>query len=100
MSVFSYILTAYNVSLIVSYMSTVSVTSARVTDTAQQCTLSLMDTGECASLWIGDLDSYMDEHFIAGLFAHTGEVVNVKLIRDKTTGAPSGYGFIDFVRFP
>lgn len=53
--------------------------------------------GEAAnSLWMGDIDGWMDENFIYSLFAHTGEVVNVKLIRDKQTGVPSNYAFIYF----
>eukprot|EP00276_Gloeochaete_wittrockiana_P007558 CAMPEP_0184646120 /NCGR_PEP_ID=MMETSP0308-20130426/2759_1 /TAXON_ID=38269 /ORGANISM="Gloeochaete witrockiana, Strain SAG 46.84" /LENGTH=212 /DNA_ID=CAMNT_0027075819 /DNA_START=45 /DNA_END=680 /DNA_ORIENTATION=+ len=54
------------------------------------------DGREIKTLWIGELEPYMDENFVTQLFAHTGEVTNVKIIRDKGTGYPQGYGFIDF----
>lgn len=30
------------------------------------------------------------------LFVHTGELTNVKLIKDKASGLPQGYGFVYF----
>lgn len=49
------------------------------------------------SLWMGDLDTYMDEAFITSAFAAMGEaVVSVKMIKNRTTGSPAGYCFIDF----
>ena len=48
------------------------------------------------TLWIGDLDGYMDETFVYSLFAHTNEVAQIKVIRDKGTGLGSGYGFVEF----
>lgn len=49
------------------------------------------------SLYIGDLQDWMDENYIFGLMAPSGEVVNVKIIRNKLTGASEGYGFIECV---
>ncbi|XP_075523119.1 polyadenylate-binding protein RBP45-like isoform X1 [Primulina tabacum] len=49
------------------------------------------------SLWIGDLQYWMDEQFIYSCFASTGEVASVKVIRNKQTGQSEGYGFIEFV---
>ncbi|XP_008806741.2 polyadenylate-binding protein RBP45 [Phoenix dactylifera] len=51
---------------------------------------------EIRTLWMGDLQYWMDESYVHGCFAHTGEVVSVKLIRDKLTGQLQGYGFIEF----
>jgi RNA recognition motif-containing protein len=51
---------------------------------------------EVRSLWIGDLQFWMDENFLWGCFAPAGEVIAVKLIRNKQTGQPEGYGFIEF----
>uniref|UniRef100_A0A7N0VA58 RRM domain-containing protein n=1 Tax=Kalanchoe fedtschenkoi TaxID=63787 RepID=A0A7N0VA58_KALFE len=51
---------------------------------------------EIRSLWIGDLLFWMDENYLASCFAHTGEVVSTKVIRNKQTGQPEGYGFIEF----
>jgi hypothetical protein len=41
---------------------------------------------EKTSLWMGDLDPWMDEPFIRGIWAQLGENVAVKMIRDKFTG--------------
>lgn len=38
----------------------------------------------------------MDETYITNCFYHTGEVASVKVIRNKQTGQPEGYGFIEF----
>ncbi|KAK4796851.1 hypothetical protein SAY86_029177 [Trapa natans] len=53
-------------------------------------------TDEIKSLWIGDLQPHMDENYLASCFAHTGEVLSAKVIRNKQTGLPEGYGFIEF----
>jgi len=46
---------------------------------------------------MGDLDTYMDETFISSAFAAMGEaVVSVKMIKNRTTGSPAGYCFVDF----
>ncbi|KAG0494573.1 hypothetical protein HPP92_005567 [Vanilla planifolia] len=51
---------------------------------------------EVRTLWIGDLQYWMEESYIHNCFAHTGEVVSVKLIRNKQTGQFEGYGFVEF----
>ncbi|OAY24716.1 polyadenylate-binding protein RBP45B isoform X2 [Manihot esculenta] len=51
---------------------------------------------EIRTLWIGDLQYWMDENYLHSCFAHTGEVVSVKVIRNKQTGQVEGYGFIEF----
>ncbi|XP_074636547.1 uncharacterized protein LOC141894705 isoform X2 [Acropora palmata] len=54
-------------------------------------------TSKMTSLWMGDLDTYMDETFISSAFAAMGEaVVSVKMIKNRTTGSPAGYCFVDF----
>ncbi|XP_047330269.1 polyadenylate-binding protein RBP45-like isoform X2 [Impatiens glandulifera] len=53
-------------------------------------------TDEVKSLWIGDLQYWMDESYIWGCFMHTGEITNVKVIRNRQTTQPEGYGFIEF----
>ncbi|XP_059430539.1 polyadenylate-binding protein RBP47B' isoform X2 [Corylus avellana] len=52
---------------------------------------------EVRTLWIGDLQYWVEESYLHGCFAHTGEVVSIKIIRNKITGQPEGYGFIEFV---
>ncbi|XP_044919995.1 tRNA selenocysteine 1-associated protein 1 isoform X3 [Mustela nigripes] len=43
--------------------------------------------GMAASLWMGDLEPYMDENFISRAFATMGEtVMSVKIIRNRLTG--------------
>ncbi|XP_041069636.1 tRNA selenocysteine 1-associated protein 1-like isoform X3 [Carcharodon carcharias] len=49
------------------------------------------------SLWMGDLENYMDENFISRAFATMGEtVISVKIIRNRVTGTPAGYCFVEF----
>ncbi|XP_010546929.1 PREDICTED: polyadenylate-binding protein RBP45B [Tarenaya hassleriana] len=52
---------------------------------------------EIRTLWIGDLQYWMDENFLFNCFAHTGEVSSVKVIRNKQTQQIEGYGFLEFV---
>ncbi|CAN2388057.1 tRNA selenocysteine 1 associated protein 1 [Pristimantis euphronides] len=50
-----------------------------------------------ASLWMGDVDESMNEDFISQAFKTMGEpVLSVKIIRNRFTGALSGYCFIEF----
>jgi hypothetical protein len=52
---------------------------------------------ECKSLWIGNIQPEWDEPFLAQVFASgPAQPSLIKLIRDKTTGLPAGYGFIEF----
>nr|VDC83552.1 unnamed protein product [Brassica rapa] len=53
--------------------------------------------GEIKSLWIGDLQPWMDEGYLMSIFSITGEVQQAKVIRNKLTGLTEGYGFIEFV---
>ncbi|KAL4319997.1 hypothetical protein GQ457_18G004300 [Hibiscus cannabinus] len=52
---------------------------------------------EVRTLWIGDLQSWVDESYLNSCFAHTGELVSIKIIHNKITGQPEGYGFVEFV---
>jgi hypothetical protein len=47
------------------------------------------------TLWMGDLDPWMDENFIKQVWYGMGEQVNVKLIRDKFTGCVHSIMLID-----
>ncbi|KAG5414090.1 hypothetical protein IGI04_001657 [Brassica rapa subsp. trilocularis] len=54
--------------------------------------------GEIRSLWIGDLQPWMDENYLKNIFSTlTGEVQQAKVIRNKQSGYSEGYGFIEFV---
>ncbi|KAJ3123845.1 hypothetical protein HK098_001590 [Nowakowskiella sp. JEL0407] len=48
------------------------------------------------TLWMGDLDPWMEENWIKQLWYSLGESVNVKMIRDKFTGGNAGYCFVEF----
>ncbi|XXG52893.1 hypothetical protein AAC387_Pa03g1092 [Persea americana] len=52
---------------------------------------------EIRTLWIGDLQYWVDETYLQSCFSHTGEVLSIKIIRNKITGQPEGYGFVEFV---
>ncbi|KAM3202482.1 polyadenylate-binding protein RBP47B' isoform X1 [Capsicum annuum] len=51
---------------------------------------------EVRTLWIGDLPYWADESYLHTWFAHTAEVLSIKVIRNKITGQPEGYGFVEF----
>ncbi|XP_078429753.1 polyadenylate-binding protein RBP47-like [Wolffia australiana] len=51
---------------------------------------------ENRTLWVGDLQFWMDENYLQLCFGHTGEVALVKVIRNKQTGHSEGYGFVEF----
>ncbi|XP_062187083.1 RNA-binding protein L-like [Phragmites australis] len=49
------------------------------------------------SVWIGDLQYWMDESYIYSAFAPMAQqIASVKRIRNKQSGHPEGYGFIEF----
>jgi len=54
--------------------------------------------GRVGALWIGGLESYMDEEFLQTAVNMMGEagVVSIKVMTNKFTGQPAGYGFINF----
>lgn len=48
------------------------------------------------TLWMGELEPWMDENFIKGVFRTcSDQAVNVKVIRDKNSGS-AGYCFVEF----
>ena len=51
---------------------------------------------ETKSLWMGEIEPWMEESSISGLYSNIASVVSVKIIKDKMTGLPSGYGFVEF----
>lgn len=54
------------------------------------------ETPQSRTLWVGDIDGFTDEAYLLGLFAHIGDIVQVKVIRDKLNGMAAGYGFVEF----
>ncbi|XP_037271284.2 tRNA selenocysteine 1-associated protein 1 [Rhipicephalus microplus] len=50
------------------------------------------------TLWIGDIEPYMDDAFLKQAFAVMGETcLSTKIITNKLTGLPLGYGFLEFI---
>lgn len=50
------------------------------------------------SIWVGDLDAYMDENFLRQAIAASGwanDITRIKVVRDHYTGMHAGYGFLD-----
>lgn len=48
------------------------------------------------TLWMGDLEPYMDANFIGESFARMGEEVGtVKIVYDKYSGRAAGYCFVE-----
>jgi len=48
------------------------------------------------TLWMGELEPWVDENFVRSVWYNLGEQVNVKMIRDKFSGSNAGYCFVDF----
>lgn len=48
------------------------------------------------TLWMGELEPWIDENFVRSVWYGLGEQVNVKMIRDKFSGSNAGYCFVDF----
>lgn len=47
------------------------------------------------TLYVGNLPHDLSEDDIRAIFADFGEVGSVKLVRDRMTGRPRGFGFIE-----
>lgn len=54
------------------------------------------DPSRPTTLWVGDIEKWMDENYLAQLFGKTGLVLQAKIIRDRQTNIPVGYGFVQF----
>ncbi|XP_010461546.1 PREDICTED: polyadenylate-binding protein RBP47C-like [Camelina sativa] len=52
--------------------------------------------GENKTIWVGDLHHWMDEPYLNSSFGSAGEIVSVKVIRNKHNGYSEGYGFVEF----
>jgi len=49
-----------------------------------------------STLWVGDLDDWMNEQWMWHTFSYGMTVLDAKVIRNKQTGQSSGYGFVTF----
>jgi len=57
---------------------------------------SMSSEDEKRTLWVGDIEQWMDENYLAAMFSQTAQVTEVKMLRDKATGLPHGYAFVQF----
>jgi len=49
------------------------------------------------TLWVGDMDEWMNEPWLHGTFSMGGHTVtDVKVIRQRPSGQHAGYGFVEF----
>lgn len=48
------------------------------------------------TLWMGELEPWVDEQFVRNTWYTMGYPVNIKMIRDKFSGSNAGYCFVDF----
>ena len=48
------------------------------------------------TLWVGDLEKWMDESHLFSYFQHTGHCTQVKVLRDKNSNQSIGSGFAEF----
>ncbi|CDW74987.1 splicing factor 3b subunit 4-like [Stylonychia lemnae] len=56
----------------------------------------LFERNQEATLYVGNLDSKVNEELIWELFLQCGAIVNVHIPRDKVTNEHQGYGFVEF----
>ena len=50
---------------------------------------------EITTLYVGNLPQHSSEEEVRSIFANFGEVHSVKIVRDRITGRPRGFGFIE-----
>lgn len=46
------------------------------------------------TLYVGNLAGSVTEHELRNLFSRVGEVTNIRLMRDRTSGESKEYGFL------
>lgn len=56
----------------------------------------IQNTKRLNTLWVGDIENWMDENSLKQLFEKSAKVLSVKIIRDRVTNLPLGYGFVEF----
>jgi len=53
-------------------------------------------SGGSRTLWVGDMDEWMNEHWLQATFSLGVTVTDVKVIRQRPSGQHAGYGFVEF----
>lgn len=54
------------------------------------------DPNKPTNLFVGNLQPWMDESYLQQVFSKFGEIKSTKIVRDRVTQQPMGYGFVDF----
>ncbi|KHJ82465.1 hypothetical protein OESDEN_17841 [Oesophagostomum dentatum] len=49
------------------------------------------------SVFVGNISYEVPEETIKQIFSKVGHVVHIKMVHDRETGKPKGYGFIEFL---
>lgn len=62
-----------------------------------QAKYPMATTEDSKTLYMGDVQPNWDDNFVRSLFARFSGLSDIKLIRDKISGANLGYGFIEFI---
>ncbi|VDO98853.1 unnamed protein product [Heligmosomoides polygyrus] len=52
--------------------------------------------GQRFSVYVGNLPYETTEDAIGSLFSQAGQVTNVRIVSDRETGRPKGFGFCEF----
>lgn len=47
------------------------------------------------TLWIGNVEAWMDEAYLAQTFMHIGRIANLKVVRDCSRKSPTGFAFME-----
>ncbi|WP_339736645.1 RNA-binding protein [uncultured Sunxiuqinia sp.] len=47
------------------------------------------------NIYVGNLDYNLQEEALGEIFAEYGEVVSVKIVKDRETGRAKGFGFVE-----
>lgn len=56
----------------------------------------MAENGNPNTLYVGNLHAFVDENTLQEVFSYAGLLEQVKVVRDKTTGANAGYGFVKY----
>ena len=52
------------------------------------------------NIYVGNLPYSVDEDQLRGVFERYGEVESISIIRDRETGRPKGFGFVEMPNNP
>lgn len=68
---------------------------AQVASRPRKVKASSSSSEEARTLYVGNLPFKTDEETINELFSHYGQVLAVRLVKDRRTGRKKGYGFVE-----